>query len=103
MIIDLYSLTSAIISQILNPITELVILTVIPSKELKTELKYNQNLQKVGQKTVQFNLELYKSSCASYSSIHFALFLQQNNFLFYIPFSNFSAHGFFSHIFNGIM
>ena len=29
-------------------------------------------------------INFYKSSCASYSSIHFSLFLQRNNFLFHL-------------------
>ena len=71
--IDLYSLISAVIAQIFNPIAELVIPIVIPSKITKTEIEIHQ-----------YNAELQKPFCAFYSSICFALFLQGNNFLFHL-------------------
>ena len=39
LVIDLYYLTAAVIAQILNPITELVIPIGIPTKEAKAEIE----------------------------------------------------------------
>ena len=70
-------LIPAAIAQIYNPIVELVIPIGIP----KEEIKIHEVIIK--QEYVQYNLKLYKPSCALYSSIHFALFLQGNSFLFH--------------------
>ena len=42
LIIDLYFLIAAVITQIFNPIAELVILIGIPSKEVKTEIEKHE-------------------------------------------------------------
>ena len=85
LIIDLYFLTPAVIAQMFKLIAELAIPMGIPIKEAKAEIETHPVI--VGAKIrVQYNLELYKTSCAFYSSIHFGLFLQRINFLFCLYF-----------------
>ena len=60
--------------QIFNPIAELVMPTVIPTKEAKTEIETHPVIVKITV-SVQYNLKLYKRFYASYSLIHFDLFL----------------------------
>ena len=83
LIIYLYFLIPLAIAQIFNPIAQLVISIGIPIKKANRKLKYIQQLLE----RVQYNLELYKPFCSFYSSIHFALFLQENSFLFHFYFS----------------
>ena len=66
LIIDLYFLIPAVIAQIFSPITELVTLILIPTKEAKAEIETHPRSQ----------IKPYKPFWASYSSIHFSLFLQ---------------------------
>ena len=65
---------AATIAQIFNPITELVILTGIPSKEAKAEIETYPVIAEVKSKSIQYNLKLLKPFCASNSLIHFGLF-----------------------------
>ena len=78
----------SVIAQIFNPIAKLLIPIGIPSKEAKAEIEIHFVIVEAkNKKIVQYNLELYKLYvfyCVIYSSIHFALFLQENNFLFHI-------------------
>ena len=80
--IDLFFSIPAVIAQVFNPIAELVITIGIPKKKQKQKLKQIQQSQKLKQESFQHNLELYIPFCAFHSSIHFALLIQQNNYLF---------------------
>ena len=77
LIIDLYFLIPEVFTQIFSTIAELVIPTGIPTKETKTEMEVS----------AQYNSKAYKLFHTSYLLIHFALFLQFNNFLFHLYFS----------------
>ena len=70
------------IAQIFNPISETVIPIGVLVKEAKTEIEINPIIVETIIGSVQYKLQLYKRFCAFYSSIDFALFLWQNNFLF---------------------
>ena len=78
--IELYFLIPAVITQIFNPIVELVIRIGIPIKEAKAEIE----IHPVIVESLQYNLELHKPFCIFYSSILLALFLQENNCFIYI-------------------
>ena len=69
------SLYHCIIAQILNPTTDFVIPTKIPSKEAKAETETLLVTAEAKTRKCSINLVLYKSFCASDSSIHFGLFL----------------------------
>ena len=84
LIIDLYFLILAAIAHIFNRIAKLAVLIGIPSKEAKAEIEIYPVIGKDKIKVVQYDLELYKPFYAFYSSIHFAIFLQGNNFLFHL-------------------
>ena len=74
LISDLHFLIPAAVTQIFNPIAELVIPTGIPTKEAKAV-------------STQYNSKLYKLLFAYYSLMHFDLFLQLKNFLSHLNFS----------------
>ena len=86
LIIELYLLTTAVIANIFNPISELVISIGILIKEAKKEIEIHPVILEAKKESVQYNLDFYKAFCTFYSSIHFALFLQRNNFLFHLYF-----------------
>ena len=75
------------IAQIFNPTAELVIPIKIPSKEEKEDVEIHIVIVEAKIRKCSINLELYKAFCAFYSSIHFTLFPQENNFLFHLYFS----------------
>ena len=83
MIIDLYFLIPVVIAKISRPIAELLIPIGIPTKETKAETE-----------THTVTVETKLSKCfknpqfvyAFYSLIQFGLFLQWNNYLFYLYF-----------------
>ena len=79
LIIELYFLIPTAIVQLF----ELLIPIGIPNKEAKAEIPIHPVIAKAKIRSVQYNLELYKPFCTFYSSIHFALFLQGNSFLFH--------------------
>ena len=87
LIIDLYFLITAAIAKIFNPIAELAILIGITIKESKAEMETHPVIVEAKIRSVQYNLEVYKSFCVFYSSVHFNLFLQLNNFLLHLNFS----------------
>ena len=69
LIIDLYFLIAAVIAQFFNPIAQLVIPIVIPTKEARAEMETRPVI-------VEGKIrKLYKPFCAFYSSVHFVLFL----------------------------
>ena len=74
LIIDLYFLIPAVIAQIFNPVAELVIPIEIPTKAAKAEMETHPVIVEI---TIngQYNSKLYKLFYASYSVIHFDLFL----------------------------
>ena len=76
-----YILIAAVITQIFNPIAELVIPIGIPAKEEKAEIIIHPVI------VFQYDLKLYKPFYVFYSSVYFALFLQVNNFLFHLYFA----------------
>ena len=76
LIIDLYFLIPAVIPRIFSPTAELVIPIGISSKEANAKNRKHQVTTKVKIISVQYNLKPYQPCCASYSSIHFGLFLQ---------------------------
>ena len=83
LIIDLYFLIPAVITQIFNPIAELVIPIGISSKEAKAELETHPVIVGIPiSKWSIYTSKLYKRFYASYSLIHFDLFPSANNFLF---------------------
>ena len=55
-------------------------------KDAKAATEMHSVVVEARNESIKFNLELYKSFCAFYSSINFVLFLQGNNFLFYLYF-----------------
>ena len=57
------------------------------SKEAKADMGIHLVIAEDKMRKCLCNLELYKPLCAFYSSIHFDLFLQLNNFLFHLYFS----------------
>ena len=85
--IDLYFLFPAAIKQIFTPIAKLVIPIEISTKEAKAEMKTHPVIVEIKIRSVQYTPKLYKLFYASYSVIHFDLFLQVNSFLFYLFFS----------------
>ena len=87
LIIDLYFLINAAIAKIFNPIAELAILIGITIKESKAEMETHPVIVEAKIRSVQYNLEVYKSFCVFYLSVHFNLFLQLNNFLLHLNFS----------------
>ena len=88
--VDLCFLIPAVITQIFNPIVELVIPIEIPTKEAKAEMETHAV-------TVEVTIS-YKCFYASYSLIHFNFLLQLNNFLFHLFFQPKSLiEGFFRH------
>ena len=86
LIIDLYFLIPAVIAQIFNSIAELMIPIGIPTKEPKAEIETHPVIVEVT-RSGQYNSNLYKLSYASYSLIHFDLFLQLDNFLLHLSVS----------------
>ena len=70
----LYFFILAVVAKVFNLISELVISIGIPNKQAKAEIEIHPVI--AGAKSVQYNLELYKAFCTSYSSVHFVLFLQ---------------------------
>ena len=82
LIIDLYFLIAAVIAQIFDPIAELVIPIAIPTKEAKAKIEVHPVIvePKIRKCSIYFRV-------AFYSSIHFDLFLQLNNFFFHLYFS----------------
>ena len=87
LILDLHFLIPVILGQIFNPIAELVIPIGIPIKNSKAEMEAHPVTVEIRIRKVQYNLELHKPFCASYSSVHFALFPRGNNFLFHLFFN----------------
>ena len=75
LIIDLNFLISAVIAQVFNSIAELVIPIEIPSENEKAEIEMHPVTPEAKKESFQYNLVSYKDFCASYSSIHFCLFL----------------------------
>ena len=73
-ITDLYILISTVTAQVFNPFAELIIPIGIPGKEANTEIEIHSVTLET-KISVQYNLKPYKIFCASYSSIHFGLFL----------------------------
>ena len=71
---DFSCLVPAVAANIFIPAAELVILIGLPTKEGKQKI---ENIHKS---------KLYAPFCASYS-FHFGLFLQRDNFLFYLIFN----------------
>ena len=67
-----------------NSIEELIIHIGIPRKDAKGESEIHQVIAEAKKESVQYNLDLYKTFRTFYSSFHFALFLQVNNFLFHL-------------------
>ena len=95
--IDLYFLIRTVITQIFNP-NAFVIPIEIPTKEVKSEMETHQVTIEITIARDQFNSKVYKLFYASYSSIHFDLFLQLNNFLSHLFFqSKFLIHVFVRH------
>ena len=86
LIIDLYFLIHGVIAQIFNSTAELVTPIGIPIKEAKTEMETHPVILEAKIESVWYNLEFYKSFCAFYLSIHFALFLQEKKLLFRLYF-----------------
>ena len=82
LIIDLYILIPAVITQIFNLIAELVIPIGIPAKEAKSEMETYPVIVEITKVSSQYNSKFY----ASYSLIYFDLFLELDNFLFHIFF-----------------
>ena len=85
LIIDLYLLIPAVIAQIFNLIAELVIPIGILIKEAKVEIELHPVVLEAK------ITKLCKPFCAFYSSTKFALFLQENNFLFHLYFFNLNS------------
>ena len=69
-----------------NPIAQLIIIIQIPSKEAKADIKMHPVIPetKIGTTSMQFTA-IQRFLCF-YCSIHCALFLQGNNFLFHLYF-----------------
>ena len=65
-------LNPAFITKLFNPIAELVIPTGIPTKEAKSEMGINPVIVEI---IISNNSKLYRLFFASYSLIHFDLFL----------------------------
>ena len=74
LIIDLNILIPAVIAQIFYPIAELLIPEGIPNKQTKSQFE-TYSVTAEAKISVQYNLNLNKPFCASYSSILFTLFL----------------------------
>ena len=77
-IIDLCFLISAVIAKIFNPIAELITPIETPVKEAKAEMETDS--VNVETKIREFSIQ-FTAVKTFYSSTHFALFLQENNFL----------------------
>ena len=73
-IIDLYSLISPVITQIFDPIVELVVPTGVSNKEAKSKWNHIQYLYRIKLESIQYKVP--QISYASFSSIYFSLFLQ---------------------------
>ena len=86
LIIDLYFLIPAIITRMFDSVAKLVIPIGIPIKEAQPEMETHPVIVEI---TIsgQYNSNLYKLFYASYSLIHFDLFLLVNNFLFHLFFA----------------
>ena len=80
-------LIPAVITQFFNPIAELATPTGIPTKEAKAEMETHLVTVEINILSVQYNAKFSKLFSASYSLIHFDLFLQLNNFSFHLYFS----------------
>ena len=76
LIIDLYLLILAVITQIFNPTAELLIPTRIPTKEAKSEMETHPVTLQTKKINFQYNSKPNKTFYAFYSSIHFGLFFQ---------------------------
>ena len=59
-------MTYTVISQVFNPIVELVIPIGIPTKKAKEEMEAHLITVEAMIRSVQYNLELYKIFCAFY-------------------------------------
>ena len=82
LITDIYLLIPAVIAQIFNPIAELIITIGIPIKEAKAEIETYPATAEAKIRKCSIWFRLPKPFCAFYSLIHFALFLQENDFFF---------------------
>ena len=87
LIIDLYFLIFAVITQIFNPIAKIVIPIGIATKEAKAKMETHLVTAEIKISKYSIQFKLYKLFYASYSLIHFDLFLQLNNLLFHLYFS----------------
>ena len=61
----------AVITQIFNPIAEVVIPIRTPTKEAKAEMETHPVIAVVKIRKCSYNLELHKGFCSFYSVIHF--------------------------------
>ena len=83
----MYFLIPAVITQMFNPIAELVIPRGVPVKEAKSEMETHPVPLEINISKCSVFSKPYKLSYTSCSLIHFDLFLQLNNFLFLLYFS----------------
>ena len=86
LIFDSYFLIPTAIAQVFNSIAELVIPIGTPIKESKAEIGIHLVIAEAKIRKSGYKLGLHKLSCVFYSSIQFALFLQENNFFFHLYF-----------------
>ena len=82
--IGLYFSVATVFAQIFNPTVELIIPIGISTKEAKTEIEVHAVTAQAKIRKCPYILELHNRFCASYSLIKFAIFIQQNNFLFHL-------------------
>ena len=88
LVFDLYFLIPAAIAKICNSIAELIIPIGIPIKKVKSEIEKHPVTVKAKIRKCLISFRVVKTfSCFFYSSIHFNLFLQLNNFMFHLYFS----------------
>ena len=89
--IDLQFLVPAGTAQIFNPTAELVVPLGIPTNKAKAEMETHPVMCKLQQTSGQYNSKLHKCFHASYSLMHFNLFIQLNDFLFHLFFFNLNS------------
>ena len=84
LIIDLNCTIAAAIT-IFNPTADLVIPIEIPSKETKAETEIHPVIPEAKIRKCSIQFRVVQIFCTLYSSIYFALFVQENNFyIFYL-------------------
>ena len=82
--IDWYFLTPSVIPQICDPTVEHVVSIRVPTKEPKGKIETDPAAVEANISKCWTKFKAASTFCLSYQLNHFSLFLQWNNFLFYL-------------------